>query len=146
MMDVHNLPALNACLNGVAGIFLFLGWMAIKKKNRILHKKMMICAFITSTLFLCSYLTYHFLVHGLTQYKGQGFLRQLYFFILLTHTPLAVIIVPFCLKALWHAYKQDFQKHIRITRWLLPVWMYVSLTGVLIYLMLYTFKGRGDFS
>ena len=143
MMDVHNLPALNACLNGVAGIFLFLGWRAIKQKNKILHKRMMIGAFISSLLFLCSYLTYHFLVPGVTAYKGQGFLRSFYFFVLLTHTPLAVIIVPFSLMALWHAYKQDFQKHVRITRWLLPVWMYVSVTGVLIYLMLYTFKGRG---
>ncbi len=143
MMDMHNLPALNACLNGVAGIFLFLGWRAIKKKNRTLHKRMMICAFISSMLFLCSYLTYHFLVHGVTQYKGQGFLSHIYFFILLTHTPLAVIIVPLSLRALWHAYKQDFPKHVRITRRLLPVWMYVSVTGVLSYLMLYTFKGRG---
>ena len=142
-MDVHNLPALNASLNGLAGIFLFLGWRAIKEKNRTLHKWMMICAFVSSTLFLCSYLTYHFLIHGVTQYKGQGFLRGLYFFILSTHTPLAVIIVPFSLRALWHAYKQNFQKHVKITRWLLPVWMYVSVTGVLIYLMLYTFKGRG---
>ena len=143
MMDVHNLPALNACLNGVAGIFLFLGWRAIKQKNKILHKRMMIGAFISSMLFLCSYLTYHFLVHGITSYKSQGFLRGIYFLILFTHTPLAGIIVPFSLMALWHAYKQDFQKHVRITRWLLPVWMYVSATGVLIYLMLYTFKGRG---
>lgn len=143
MINIHDLPALNACLNGVAGIFLFLGWRAIKKKNRALHKRMMICAFISSTLFLCSYLTYHFLIHGVTQYKGQGILRGIYFFILLTHTPLAGIIVPFILMALWHAYKQNFQKHVKITRWLLPVWMYVSVTGVLIYLMLYTFKGRG---
>lgn len=142
-MDVHDLPALNACLNGVAGIFLFLGWRAIKNKNRVLHRKMMICAFISSMLFLCSYLTYHFLVPGVTRYQAEGILRGIYFFVLLTHTPLAVIIVPFILKALWHAYKQDFQKHVKITRWLMPVWMYVSATGVLIYLMLYTFKGRG---
>lgn len=142
-MNVYDLPALNAGLNGLAGIFLFLGWRAIKRQNRALHAKMMIGALISSALFLCSYLTYHFLVHGVTQYQEQGFLRGMYFFILMTHTPLAGIIVPFSLMAVWHAYKQNFSKHVKITRWLLPVWMYVSVTGVLIYLMLYTFKGRG---
>lgn len=143
MMNVHDLPALNAGLNGLAGIFLFLGWRAIKRQNRTLHAKMMIGALISSTLFLCSYLTYHFLVSGVTRYQGPGILRWIYFCILSTHTPLAGIIVPFSLMALWHAYKQNFKKHVKITRWLLPVWMYVSVTGVLIYLMLYTFKGRG---
>ena len=142
-MSVHDLPALNAFLNGSAGIFLFFGWRAIKSGNRLLHQKLMISAFISSMLFLCSYLTYHFLIHGVTHYQKEGISRWIYFFILGTHTPLAMIIVPFSLMALWHAYKKDFVKHVRITRWLLPVWMYVSVTGVLIYLMLYTFKGRG---
>ena len=137
------LPALNAFLNGLAGIFLFLGWHAIRRKEKSLHQKYMVTALICSTLFLCSYITYHILVHGVTRYQGQGLLRGFYFFILLTHTPLAAIIVPFSLTAVWHAYRQNFLKHTRITRWLLPVWMYVSVTGVVIYFLLYTLKGRG---
>ena len=99
----------------------------------------MISALIASTLFLISYITYHILIHGVTRYQGQGIARPIYFFILLTHTPLAVIIVPFCLMAVYHAVKGNFQAHTRITRWLWPTWMYVSVTGVLIYLMLYIF-------
>ena len=142
-MLLEFLPALNAFLNGLAGIFLFLGGRAIRRKEKLLHQKCMVAALISSMLFLCSYITYHILVHGVTRYQQHGFLRGLYFFILLTHTPLAAIIVPFSLTAVWHAYRQNFQKHTRITRWLLPVWMYVSITGVLIYIMLYTLKGRG---
>ena len=136
-VDVHNLPTLNACLNGLAGIFLFLGWRAIKAGKRDVHRNFMISALIASALFLCSYLTYHFLVPGITRYQGQGLLRIIYFFILITHTPLATIIIPFCLMAVYHAIKQNFTAHIKITRWLMPVWMYVSVTGVLIYMMLY---------
>ena len=142
-MNVHTLPSLNALLNGLAGIFLFLGWRASTKGDRQLHQKMMVSALVSSTLFLCSYLTYHYLIHGVTHYQKQGISRIIYFFILSTHTPLAMVIVPFSLMAVWHAVHQNFQKHVRITRWLLPVWMYVSVTGVLIYLMLYTFQGRG---
>ncbi len=130
-------PTVNASLNFLAGIFLFLGWRAIKAKNPLRHRKMMIAAFITSSAFLVSYVTYHVMVHGVTHYQGQGIARAVYFFILLTHTPLAVIIVPFILRALWFAHKKDFHRHTRITKSLLPVWMYVSVTGVLIYLMLY---------
>ena len=97
----------------------------------------MILALCASTLFLCSYLAYHFCVHGVTRYSGQGLWCVVYFFILLTHTPLAVIIVPFSLTAVWHALKQNYTKHVQITKWLYPVWMYVAITGVLIYLMLY---------
>ena len=99
----------------------------------------MIAALVASTLFLVSYITYHALIHGVTRYQGQGLIRIIYFTILLTHTPLAVIIVPFCLVAVYHALKGNFQKHTAITKWLWPVWMYVSLTGVIIYLMLYIF-------
>ena len=132
-------PVLNACLNALAFLFLFLGWRSIKRGDRETHRKFMVSALAASFLFLCSYLTYHFAFHGFTKYQGQGALRAIYFFILLTHTPLAVLIVPFCLAAVYFAFKQDFSKHTRITRWLLPVWMYVSVTGVLIYLMLYVF-------
>ncbi len=138
-MDIHLFPKLNATLNGLAGICLFSGWLAIKKGNRKLHQKMMICALVVSSIFLISYITYHCLIKGVTHYQRQGILRVVYFFILGTHTPLAAMIVPVSLTAVWHAAKGNFQKHTRITKWLLPVWMYVSVTGVVIYFMLYVF-------
>lgn len=140
MSLVEILPTVNASLNAAAGIFLYFGWRAIRLKNQILHRNWMIAAFCTSTLFLCSYLTYHFIKQGITRYQGEGICRPIYFFILWTHTPLATLIVPFILAALWFAYRRDFRRHTQITRWLLPVWMYVSITGVLIYLMLYIFS------
>jgi len=140
MMIVKVLPTINVTLNALAGILLFFGWRAIKAGKRDLHRNFMISAFVCSILFLCCYLTYHYLIHGVvTRYQGEGFLRILYFSILLTHTPLAAIVPIFAIKAVIHAVKKDFQKHVRVTRWLYPVWMYVSVTGVLIYLMLYVF-------
>ena len=94
-------------------------------------------ALLASILFLLFYLVYHLSGGGLTRYQGEGLLRIIYFAILLTHTPLAVIIVPFSFLAVYHALKQNFNAHVRITRWLFPVWLYVSVTGVLIYVMLY---------
>jgi len=139
-MNPHNLPSLNACLNATAGILLFCGWQAIKKGKRETHQRFMIAALFCSALFLCSYLSYHFMIKGaVTRYTGEGILRIVYFTILLTHTPLAAIIIPFCAVAVYHAYRRNFTAHVKITRWLLPVWMYVSVTGVLIYLMLYIF-------
>lgn len=134
------LPTINASLNGLAGVCLLLGFLAIKRGDRQTHKKWMVAAFACSTLFLCAYVYYHAATHLLTRYQGQGFNRALYFFILGTHTPLAVLIVPFILLAVRHALKGEFEKHKRITRWLYPAWMYVSVTGVLVYLMLYIFK------
>jgi len=138
-MDLHHLPTLNASLNFLSTIFLLSGWRAIKKGKPSLHKKWMLCALASSILFLCSYLTYHILVPGVTRYEGTGILRFIYFSILLTHTPLAVLIVPFCLTAVIFAFQGKFEAHKRITRKLLPVWLYVSVTGVVIYLMLYVF-------
>ncbi|MBI5150311.1 MAG: DUF420 domain-containing protein [Candidatus Omnitrophica bacterium] len=132
-------PTINASLNATAAVLLFLGWRAIKSKNTVVHKRFMIAALVASTLFLVSYLTYHLTVAGVTRYQGQGISRFIYFLILLTHTPLAVMIVPFCLAAVYFAVRGDFKRHVRITKWLLPVWMYVSVTGVLIYFMLYIF-------
>lgn len=137
-MNIH-LPTLNACLNGLAGVFLVFGWLAIKQGKPDRHKRFMISALCSSALFLISYLTYHLTVSGVTRYQGEGILRTIYFTILLTHTPLAVLIVPFSLAAVWHAAHQNFARHVRITKWLLPVWLYVSVTGVVIYLMLYIF-------
>ena len=133
-------PTINASLNALSGILLLLGWLAIKRKDQKLHRYFMISALVSSTLFLICYLYYHAVIHGMTRYEGKGLLRIIYFTILLTHTPLAVVIVPASLTALWHALHQNFDKHVRVTRWLYPVWMYVSVTGVVIYLMLYIFK------
>ena len=134
-----NLPTLNATLNALAGIFLFLGWRAIKAKKPQIHRRYMITAMICSMLFLCSYITYHILIHGVTHYQKKGIWRVIYFLILGTHTPLAGIIVPASLTAVWFALRGDFKRHTAVTRWLYPVWMYVSITGVIIYLMLYIF-------
>ena len=137
-MNYQVMPAINASLNFTAGVLLLCGWVAIRAKNRALHQCFMVGALICSAVFLVCYITYHAMKHGVvTHYQGQGFSRAAYFFILSTHTPLAVLIVPFCLMAVRHALRGDFEKHTRITRWLFPVWVYVSVTGVLIYLMLY---------
>ena len=139
-MSVSYLPTLNACLNGFAGVMLLFGWRAIKANQRERHRRFMIAAVVSSALFLCSYVTYHVLKEGVvTRYEGEGVLRLVYFSILLTHTPLAMLIVPFVIRAVWLALKGEYKRHARITRWLLPVWLYVSVTGVLIYLMLYIF-------
>lgn len=139
-MDVSDLPTINACLNALAGVFLFFGWRAIKEGKRKVHQKYMIAALVCSALFLCTYLTYHVLKDGVvTRYAGEGILRVIYFTVLLTHTPLATIIIPFCIIAVYHAYRKNFTAHVKITKWLFPVWMYVSVTGVVIYLMLYIF-------
>ncbi len=138
-MNVSLFPTINACLNFTAFIFLTLGFLAIKKGDRKQHQRMMICALIASSLFLVSYLTYHALHPGVTRYQKEGISRIIYFFILGTHTPLAALIVPCCIVAVYQAIKGNFEKHKKITRWLWPVWIYVSLTGVVIYLMLYIF-------
>ena len=134
-----SLPLLNATLNGTSGIFLILGFIAIKKGNQKRHATWMIAAFTTSILFLISYLYYHFTVRLVTHYPGKGIWRVVYFFILGTHTPLAGLVAPASLAAIWFAAKKKFETHKKITRWLWPVWLYVSVTGVVIYLMLYVF-------
>ncbi|MBF0504393.1 MAG: DUF420 domain-containing protein [Candidatus Omnitrophica bacterium] len=138
-MHLPILPTINATLNALAGVFLVLGRIAIKNKNSGRHKKMMLCAFICSALFLCAYLYYHLTSRGISHYQGHGLSRVIYFFVLGTHSPLAVLIVPFIIMAIIYALKGDFKKHTRITRWLYPAWGYVSLTGVIVYLMLYVF-------
>lgn len=137
-MPIIFFPTLNAVLNLTAAIFLFLGYMAIKRKDVKQHRRFMIAALCASFLFLICYVIYH-LMTGSTQYEGEGILRVIYFIILLTHTPLAMLIVPFVIAAVIFALKGDFKRHVMITRWLWPTWMYVSVTGVVIYLMLYIF-------
>jgi putative membrane protein len=131
------LPTINASLNASAGIFLIFGGIAIKNKDRAKHRMLMICAFACSVLFLCAYLYYHLSSRGISHYQGKGILRTVYFLVLGTHTPLAVLIVPFIIMAIRYALRGEFDKHTRITRWLYPAWLYVSVTGVAVYLMLY---------
>lgn len=139
-MNASNLPTINASLNGLASIFLLLGYISIKNNKPLIHRKCMILALISSALFLTTYLTYHFMVPGPTKYQGTGIWRTVYFTVLLTHTPLATLIVPFCIMATIYAFRGNYVKHKKITRWLWPAWMYVSVTGVIIYLMLYVIK------
>ena len=137
MIPIEFFPPLNASLNGAASVFLFLGWRAIRKKNVTLHRTCMMSALAISAVFLASYLTYHFNATAMTPYQGPDVLRPVYYFILATHIPLAGVVVPACLIAVFRALKNDLVGHKKIVRWLWPVWMYVSVTGVLIYLMLY---------
>ena len=130
------LPHLNAILNGTSAILLLSGYSFIRKGNIAAHRACQISALIVSILFLCSYLTYHF-NHGTTRFTGQGFVRPLYFIILTSHTILAVVIVPLVAVTFMRALRADFVKHRRIARITLPLWLYVSVTGVIVYLMLY---------
>ncbi len=131
------LPTINAILNGTAAILIICGRRAIKQNNRQAHKKIMLTALCVSAAFLVCYVTNHLITAGPIRYQGHGFWRIVYFTILLTHTPLAVIIVPASLTAVYFALKGDFKRHTGITKWLYPVWLYVSITGVVIYFMLF---------
>jgi len=135
-MSVHDLPALNATLNGIAGMLLLIGWVLIRSRRIEAHRICMIAAFGTSSLFLASYLIYHAQV-GSVPFTRQGFVRPLYFTILLTHVVLAAATLPLALVTLSRGLKARFAKHRAIARWTLPIWLYVSVTGVLVYVLLY---------
>ena len=136
MNYIYALPHLNATLNAISAILLLFGFVQIRKRNIPAHKRFMLSACVSSTLFLISYVTYHSF-YGSTTFKGQGWIRPLYFIILLTHTVLAVVIVPMILITLSRALKERFDGHRRVARWTLPLWLYVSVTGVIVYLLLY---------
>src|SRR5882762_53964 len=136
-MSLADLPAVNACLNGLSAIFLTAGFVFIRRGNKIAHRNCMVSAFVTSTIFLACYLTYHFTVKAITRFQNPDWFRPIYLTILLTHTILAVVIVPLVLVTLNRAVKQRFELHKQIARWTWPIWMYVSVTGVVIYLLLY---------
>jgi putative membrane protein len=136
-MDYTQLPHLNAVLNSLSAVFLIAGFLFIRCGKIRAHRAMMTGALISSTLFLISYLTYHFVYQGLTRFSGQGVVRTLYLVILFTHTVLATIILPFVLVTLTRALRGDFIRHRRLARWTFPMWLYVSVTGVFVYLMLY---------
>jgi len=132
------LPHLNAFLNGTSAVLLFTGYSFIRARNVIAHRACQIAALIVSSLFLASYLVYHY-NHGSTRFLGTGFVRPLYFAILTSHTILAVVIVPLIFLTFYRAFRGDFIRHRRIARVTLPLWLYVSVTGVIVYLMLYHF-------
>jgi putative membrane protein len=139
LISIAQLPTLNAALNTLSAVLLFTGYLFIRAKNRSAHRRCMLSAFASSILFLISYLIYHYHV-GSVPFKGQGWIRPIYFVILLTHTTLAVTIVPLALVTLNRALRERFDAHRRIARWTFPIWLYVSVTGVVIYLMLYVFE------
>lgn len=137
MRPLNDLPALNAMLNSACTILLATGWMLILKKKIRPHAFCMIAALICSAVFLASYLYYHFVIHGRTIFTGPQLVRYVYLAILLSHTILAVVIVPLIVKTVYHAARREWDRHRRIARWAMPLWLYVSFTGVVVYLMLY---------
>jgi putative membrane protein len=130
------LPALNATLNAIAAVLLVCGYIMIKRGRWEVHRRFMLAAFSTSALFLVSYVTYHANA-GSRPFAGQGAIRYLYFAILISHVILAALILPMALITLTHGLRSRFERHVPIARWTLPIWLYVSVTGVIVYLMLY---------
>ena len=135
-MSITDLPATNAILNGFCTIFLLLGFIYIKRGDIKTHQKCMVTALILSALFLTSYLIYHSQV-GSVPYPHRDWTRPIYFAILIPHIILATVNVPFIIALVWRAYKGEFNRHRRLARWVWPSWIFVSITGVIIYLMLY---------
>lgn len=136
-MTVAELPAVNACLNGLSAVFLVMGFLFIKRKNKTAHRNCMVAAFVTSVMFLMAYVTYHLNTEVVTRFREPQWFRPIYLAILLTHTILAMVVVPLVLLTLHRASKAQFEAHRKVARWTWPIWMYVSVTGVVIYLLLY---------
>jgi uncharacterized membrane protein YozB (DUF420 family) len=141
-MSPADLPVVNASLNGLSAVFLGVGYYHIRRKNQVAHRNCMIAAFVSSTLFLACYLIYHgykayYLHEGPTRFRGPAGFKPIYLTILGTHTVLAMVIVPMALMTLSRALRKRFDTHRNIARWTWPLWMYVSVTGVVIYLLLY---------
>lgn len=136
MLEVTNLPTVNAMLNSLAALCLLVGYFFIRHRDIEKHRAAMLGALTASAIFLCSYLVYHYNA-GSKPFEGVGTIRVIYFSILISHTILAMVIVPLVFVTLFRAFKEHFEKHKKIARWTLPLWLYVSATGVIIYLMLY---------
>jgi uncharacterized membrane protein YozB (DUF420 family) len=136
MTDYSIFPKINATLNGSSAVLLIAGRVLIARGKIAAHRAVMLTAFATSSLFLVSYLYYHYHV-GSVHFRGTGWTRPLYFTILISHTMLAVVIVPMVIIALTRALREQFDQHRAIARWTFPLWLYVSVTGVVVYLMLY---------
>ena len=136
MPSVSDLPLVNASLNAIATVLLIFGYVCIRQRRIAAHRAAMVAAFATSVLFLISYLIYH--AHaGSRPFPGQGNIRVIYFVILITHIVLAATIPPLAGVTLWRAYRRRFDRHMKIARWTLPLWLYVSITGIVVYWMLY---------
>lgn len=136
IVSYTDLPALNALLNATSAVFLSIGWLLIRRRRIEAHRLCMLSAFVVSALFLISYVVYHANV-GSVPYQGQGAIRTVYFAILITHVILAAAILPLAIVTLSRALSRRFDRHRKIARWTLPIWLYVSVTGVVIYVMLY---------
>ena len=135
-MTVSDLPALNATLNGISGVLLAIGYVLIRQRRKRAHRAAMLAAFVTSALFLVSYTIYHAQA-GSRPFRGEGPIRTVYFTILISHVVLAAAVLPLAIVTLVRALRGRFDAHARIARRTLPIWLYVSVTGVLVYLMLY---------
>jgi putative membrane protein len=136
MLSVSDLPALNAALNSIAAVLIALGYYFIRVRRIDAHRRCMIAALLVSALFLVSYLTYHYFA-GSVRYTKQDWTRPIYFFVLVTHILLAAAIVPLVLRTVYLGLRNRLAAHVRIARWTFPIWMYVSVTGVVVYVMLY---------
>jgi uncharacterized membrane protein YozB (DUF420 family) len=135
-MTIHDLPAVNATLNAISGVLLIVAYVLIVNRRIDAHRRVMIAAFATSSLFLVCYVIYHAQV-GSVRFTRQGFVRPLYFGILITHVTLAAAVLPLAIITLSRGLKARFDRHKAIARWTLPIWLYVSVTGVLVYVLLY---------
>jgi putative membrane protein len=130
-----SLPALNAALNFTSAVFLVAGFAAIRRRRRELHMKLMLAALLVASVFLASYVVYHH-YHGDTRFEGQGVVRPIYFFILVTHVLGSMVALPLVLTTLFFAFTRRFERHRRLARFTFPIWLYVSITGVLVFLLL----------
>jgi putative membrane protein len=135
-LTIHDLPAVNASLNALSGVLLLIGFLMVRTGRIAAHRRLMIAAFATSSLFLICYVVYHAQV-GSVRFTRQGFVRPLYFTILITHVTLAAAVLPLAILTLSRGLNARYTPHRRIARWTLPIWMYVSVTGVLVYVLLY---------
>ena len=135
-MTIHDLPAVNATLNAISGVLLVIAYVLIRTRRIELHRRMMLAAFTTSALFLVCYVVYHAQV-GSVRFTRQGIVRPIYFAILITHVTLAAVVLPMAIVTLSRGLKARFAQHRRIARWTFPIWLYVSVTGVLVYVLLY---------
>jgi putative membrane protein len=135
-MSVYDLPAVNATLNGISAVLLMIGYVLIRQRRIQQHRRVMLAAFTVSCLFLVCYVIYHYNV-GSKRFPGQGPIRTVYFFILITHIVLAALVPPMAIITLVRGLRERFDTHARLARWTLPIWLYVSVTGVIVYWMLY---------
>jgi putative membrane protein len=135
-VTIHDLPAINATLNAISGILLLAGYLFIRARKIREHRRCMIAAFVTSSLFLICYVVYHAQV-GSVRFTRQGFVRSLYYSVLITHVTLAAFVLPLAIVTLSRGLKARYAQHRRIARWTFPIWLYVSVTGVLVYVLLY---------